>query len=180
MTACLNRVHGYEQKSIMTLYLFTVLFTFKLTFKGFKFGPNLHNQDDVIWHSCYYKKLSSSYDLSAYKILTKLEQWLLRYETKENACCAHAQCECLARFMTEYLDRVLWYQQKSTMSLYLLNVIFTFKIAVKDFKCGRGKSKFVFKKKEKIMVNYLKYNHFYMSSIQIFIAKGEKEKEKEK
>ena len=82
--------------------------------------------------------------------------------------------------MTEYLDRVLWYQQKSTMSLYLLNVIFTFKSAVIDFKCGRRKSKFVLKKKEEIMVNHLKYNNFYMSSIQIFIAKGEKEKEKEK
>ena len=37
-----------------------------------------------------------------------------------------------------------------------------------------------FKKKQEIMVNHLKYNHFYMFSIQIFIAKGEKEKEKEK
>ena len=35
-------------------------------------------------------------------------------------------------------------------------------------------------KKEEIMVNHLKYNHLYMSSIQILIAKEEKEKEKEK
>ena len=66
------------------------------------------------------------------------------------------------------------------MTLYILNVIFTLKIAVKHFKCGRGKSKFYILKKGEIMVNHLKYNHFYMSSIQIFIAKGEKEKEKEK
>ena len=40
--------------------------------------------------------------------------------------------------------------------------------------------KVLYLKKGEIMVNHLKYNHFYMSPIQIFIAKGEKEKEKEK
>ena len=112
------------------------------TWKYLNFSPNLHNEDDVIWYWTYYKKWSSNHNLSAYEIWTNLDQWLLRYETKKNACCAHAHCECLVRFTTGYLGRVHGYQQKPSMTLYILNVIFTFKIAVKDFKCGRGKSKF--------------------------------------
>ena len=119
------------------------------TWKYLKFGPNLHNEDDVMWSWSYYKKWKTSHRLSAQKIWTNLDRWLLRYETKKNACCAHAHCECLVRFTTGYLGRVHGYQQKPSMTLYILNVIFTFKIAVKDFKCGRGKSKFVFKKKDK-------------------------------
>ena len=142
MTGYLDRVHGYQQKSTMTLYLLNVIFTFKIVVKCLKFGPNLHSQDDVIWYWTYYKKWSSNHNLSAYEIWTNLDQWLLRYETKKNACCAHAHCECLVRFTTGYLGRVHGYQQKPSMTLYILNVIFTFKIAVKDFKCGRGKSKF--------------------------------------
>ena len=60
----------YEQESTTTLNVLNVIFTFKLTFKGLKVGPNLHSQDDVIWYSSYYKKWSSNYDLSAYKICT--------------------------------------------------------------------------------------------------------------
>ena len=59
-----------------------------------------------------------------------------RYETKKNYCCAHAHYECFVRFTMGDLDRVHWYEQKSSMTLYLLNVIFTFKIAVKGLKFG--------------------------------------------
>ena len=58
------------------------------------------------------------------------------YETRKNACSARAQCEYLVRFPTGYLDRLHGYQQKSSMTLYLLNVIFTFKFAVKGLKIG--------------------------------------------
>ena len=105
------------------------------------FGPNLHSQDGVMWSCSYYKKWSSSHALPAYKIWTNLDQWLLRYERIKNSACAHAQYGCLSRIWSAYLDTAHGYEQKSMMTLYLLNVIFTFKIAVKDFKCGRGKRK---------------------------------------
>ena len=101
-----------------------------------KFGPNLHSHDDVIWYWSYNKKWSPSHDLFAHKIWTKLDQWLLSYETNKNVCCAHAHCECLVRFTTGYLDRVHGYQQKSSMTLYLLNVIFTFKLTLKGLNFG--------------------------------------------
>ena len=135
MTEHLDRVHGYEQKT-MTLFLLNVIFIFKLTLKDLNFGPYLHNQDDVIWSWSYYEKWLPIHDLSAYKIWTNLDKWLLRYETKRNSHCAHAHYECLAKLITAYLDGVHGYQQKSTMTLCLLNVIFTFKLTLKDLNFG--------------------------------------------
>ena len=108
------------------------------TWKYLNFVLNFHNEEDVIWSWCYYKKWLSNHDLSAYKIWTNLDQWLLRYETMKNSDCAHAHFECLSRLMAAYLDRAQkchGYERKQMMTLYLLNVIFTFKIAVKD--CNR-------------------------------------------
>ena len=44
--------------------------------------------------------------------------------------------DVLRFFMTAYLNRVHGNEQKPTMTLYLLNIIFTFKLAFKGLKSG--------------------------------------------
>ena len=127
--------HDLSQYKIWTnLDKGLLIFTFKLTLKDLKFCPYLHNQDDVKWSWSYYKKWLFFLDLSAHKIWTNLDKWLLRYETKKNSACAHAHYECLAKFMMAYLDRVHGYERKTILTLYLLNVIFTFKLILEDLK----------------------------------------------
>ena len=42
----------------------------------------------------------------------------------------------VARIMTAYFERAHGYEQESTMTLYILNVIFTFKLTVKGLNFG--------------------------------------------
>ena len=115
----------------MTLYLLNVIFTFKLTLLGFNFGPNLHSQDDVIWSWSYYKEWLSSHDLPSYKIWTNLDKCLLRYETEKFRLCACALWVSYEVYCSIFRQST-WVWTKVNMTLYLLNVIFTFKIAGKD------------------------------------------------
>ena len=76
--------------------------------KGLNFGHHLHSQDDVIWSCSYNKKLLSSHCLSAYRIWTNLDYWLLRYQIMRISDCAHAHYGFLATFIITKLDREHW------------------------------------------------------------------------